>query len=147
VTNDDAQFFDRVKRVLDSRETYNEFLKVVNLFTQGYIDTARLVKESRNFLGEGELMKQFREILGWSEMKEREHFFMERQSPNGWTRPIVTGIREILGRADPRVQYGSYRKLPESVSHLLLILRTISFTSSRRRMWRVQVAMRCVALS
>lgn len=129
MTNDDAQFFDRVKRVLDTRETYNEFLKVVNLFTQGYIDTARLVKESRNFLGEGELMKQFRDILGWSEMKEREHFLVERQSPNGWTRPIVAGLREIPGRADLKVQYGSYRKLPESVSRLLLIPSTHILTA------------------
>jgi paired amphipathic helix protein Sin3a len=102
--------------VLDNRETYNEFLKVVNLFTQGYIDTARLVKESRNFLGEGELMKQFKDILGWNEMKEREHFLAERQVPNGWTQPIVSGLRERPGRADLKVQYGSYRKLPESVS-------------------------------
>jgi paired amphipathic helix protein Sin3a len=108
--------------VLDSRETYNEFLKVVNLFTQGYIDTARLVKESRNFLGEGELMKQFRGILGWNEMKEREHFLAERQSPNGWTRPIVAGLRQLPGRADLKVQYGSYRKLPDTVGLRLLII-------------------------
>jgi len=44
--------FDRVRRVLDSRETYNEFLKLVNLFTQDIIDTARLVKDSRHFIGE-----------------------------------------------------------------------------------------------
>ena len=44
---DDAQFFDRVKRALDNRETYNEFLKLVNLFTQDIIDTARLVREAK----------------------------------------------------------------------------------------------------
>jgi paired amphipathic helix protein Sin3a len=113
--------------MLDSRETYNEFLKLVNLFTQGYIETARLVKESRNYLGEGELMKQFKDILGWNEMKEREHILAERHSPNGWTRPIVAGLRELPGRADLKVQYGSYRKLPESVSLLLLIPPTHSF--------------------
>jgi len=131
-TNDDMHFFDRVKRVLDNRETYNEFLKVVNLFTQGYIDTARLVKESRNFLGEGELMKQFRDILGWSEMKEREHFLAERHSPDGWTRPIIAGLRKRPGRADMKVQYGSYRKLPNSVGLLLLISVAQTLTFFRR---------------
>ncbi|KAG5219818.1 Transcriptional regulatory protein [Salix suchowensis] len=48
---DYSDFFDRVKRSLDSRETYNEFLKLINLYTQEYIDTRRLIKEARNYLG------------------------------------------------------------------------------------------------
>ncbi|KAF5369896.1 hypothetical protein D9758_001057 [Tetrapyrgos nigripes] len=131
-TIDDTQFFDRVKRALDSRETYNEFLKVVNLFTQGYIDTARLVKESRNFLGgDGELMRQFKTILGWDERKERESWLMEHELEGsaagghgvkgGWTKPvIVEGIHNddtqqykgTPGRVDMNLKYGSYRKLP-----------------------------------
>ncbi|THV08566.1 hypothetical protein K435DRAFT_708465 [Dendrothele bispora CBS 962.96] len=131
---DDTHFFDRVKRALDNRETYNEFLKVVNLFTQGYIDTARLVKESRNFLIDGELMRQFKNILGWDERKERESWSMERELEGqvtgsqgikgGWTRPIIVeGARSdedsrsqqskvMPGRVDLSVRYGSYRKLP-----------------------------------
>lgn len=75
-------------------------------------------------------MKQFRDILGWSEMKEREHFLAERQSPNGWTRPIIAGLREMPGRADLKVQYGSYRKLPESVSHSAINLHIIFSVST-----------------
>ncbi|KAK7470657.1 hypothetical protein VKT23_002080 [Stygiomarasmius scandens] len=133
VAIDDTHFFDRVKRALDSRETYNEFLKVVNLFTQDCIDTARLIKESRNFLVGDELMRQFKTILGWDERRERESWSMERElegRPNGgqgikggWTRPVmVEGVRNddegpaqpkaMPGRVDLSVQYGSYRKLP-----------------------------------
>ncbi|KAE9392487.1 hypothetical protein BT96DRAFT_944593 [Gymnopus androsaceus JB14] len=97
LTIDPSHFFDRVKRALDSRETYNEFLKVVNLFTQGYIDTARLVKESRNFLvGDGELMRGWKEILGWDGRREE-----------------VEGLGQQT--VDLSARYGSYRKLPESV--------------------------------
>ncbi|KAF8624979.1 hypothetical protein AX15_005613 [Amanita polypyramis BW_CC] len=110
--NDHMQFFDRVKRALDNRETYNEFLKVINLFTQGFIDTARLVKESGNYLGDTELLRQFRDVLGWDERKEREHYLSTLE--NGWTRPIITGMRDRPGRINMNTQYGSYRKLPAS---------------------------------
>ncbi|KAJ3720137.1 hypothetical protein C8R42DRAFT_672803 [Lentinula raphanica] len=117
MTLDPSHFFDRVKRALDSRETYNEFLKVVNLFTQGYIDTARLVKESRNFLvGDGELMRGWKEILGWDGRKEEYEGWGDS---SGWTRPVVVdGVIErpvpIPGKVDLSAQYGSYRRLPES---------------------------------
>lgn len=114
--NDDTQFFDNVKRVLDNRETYNEFLKIVNLFTQDFIDTARLIKESRGFLGDGELMKQFKTIVGWNERKERESFEADQMLPHGWTRPTIAGLKDKPSRADLSVKYGSYRQLSSVVS-------------------------------
>ncbi|GLB39349.1 putative histone deacetylase (HDAC) interacting [Lyophyllum shimeji] len=115
--NDDAQFFDNVRRVLDNRETYNEFLKVVNLFTQDFIDSAKLVKEARNFLGDGELMRQFKMILGWNERKEREVFEAEVQAQQNWIQPSVVrpanvGLANRPTHADLNVKYGSYRRLP-----------------------------------
>jgi paired amphipathic helix protein Sin3a len=111
-------FFDRVKRALDdNRETYNEFLKLVNLFTQDFIDTARLVRESRNFLGDGELMSMLRDIVGWDERKEKEYWMEEQASGNSWVRPTIIG-RNAAGRttkAELDVQFGSYRKIPASV--------------------------------
>ncbi|TFK75487.1 hypothetical protein BDN72DRAFT_440795 [Pluteus cervinus] len=111
---DEIHFFDRVRRALDNRDTYNEFLKVVNLFTQDFIDTARLIKESRNFLGDTELLRQFKEILGWDEKKEREHFLMEQQQKFNWTRPVVAGVRDRPSRIELTMKYGSYRRLPAS---------------------------------
>ncbi|KAJ7598545.1 histone deacetylase complex, SIN3 component [Mycena floridula] len=111
--NDDTLFFERVKRTLDNRDTYNEFLKVVNLFTQGFIDTARLVKESSHFLvGDGTLLRQFKDILGWDEKKERESWLLEQQAQFGWSRPTIAGFHDRPTRADMSTKYGSYRKLP-----------------------------------
>jgi paired amphipathic helix protein Sin3a len=109
-----------VKRVLDNRDLYNEFLKLVNLFAQDYIDTARLVKESRNFLGNTELYVQFRDILGWDEKKEREHFLAEQHTQSSWTKPAVAGLPERPGRIDFSEKYGSYRKVSARVSDIYI---------------------------
>ncbi|KAG1721864.1 uncharacterized protein EDB91DRAFT_1064220 [Suillus paluster] len=114
---DDTHFFDRVKRALGNRDTYNEFLKLVNLFTQELIDTARLVREARNFLGDAELMRQFREILGWDDRRERERWVLEEsQQQQTWARvqgqggPMIVPIRP--GRVNTGLQQGSYRRMP-----------------------------------
>lgn len=108
---DDQQFFDKVKRALSDRDTYNEFLKVVNLFTQDIIDTARLIKEARTYLGETELMAQFKDILGWDEQREQAI-----AADDVWTRP--TGVLDRPSRNQLNLRYGSYRKLPISVRFL-----------------------------
>ncbi|CAL1708555.1 unnamed protein product [Somion occarium] len=108
----DSQFFDRVKRALDHRETYNEFLKVVNLFTQDIIDTAQLVRESRKFLGDGELLAQFKDILGFDERRERF-----AGTEDVWTRPM--GVLDRPNRQRLCNQDGSYRKLPPNESLVL----------------------------
>jgi paired amphipathic helix protein Sin3a len=103
-----------VKAALDSRETYHEFLKLVNLFAQDSIDRARLVRESRSFLGEGELMAQFKEILGWDEAMERSALAKEREElyqPPG--RPLT--ILDRPSREELNTRYGSYRRLPADV--------------------------------
>lgn len=119
-------FFDRIKHFLDNRDTYNEFLKVVNLFTQDIIDSASLVKRSRSFLGEGELMRQWREILGWDDRREKENWLRESQEVelSQWARGRGSAVAGVVlerpGRKDLSVRYGSYRKLPPSVSLALL---------------------------
>ncbi|KAG1768758.1 hypothetical protein EV702DRAFT_1181913 [Suillus placidus] len=120
---DDTHFFDRVKRALGNRDTYNEFLKLVNLFTQELIDTARLVREARNFLGDAELMRQFREILGWDDRRERERWVLEEsQQQQTWARaqgqggPVIVPIRP--GRVNAGLQQGSYRRMPASEANV-----------------------------
>lgn len=122
---DEIHFFERVKRALDNRETYNEFLKVVNLFTQDYIDTARLVKESKHFLGDGDLYRQFKDILGWDELKEREYLMAEFQ--NNWTQPTPVHVPRRVSRINPSVKYGSYRRLSGNVSNIT-VLRKLRLT-------------------
>ncbi|KIL63546.1 hypothetical protein M378DRAFT_79542 [Amanita muscaria Koide BX008] len=110
--NLDLQFFNRIKHALDNRETYNEFLKLINLFTQRFIDTTRLIKESRNYLGDTELLRQFQDMLGWEERKGKEPY--RSNSEHGWTRPIIAGLRDRPSHIDMNAQHGSYRKLPTS---------------------------------
>ena len=117
------QFFPRVKAALDSRETYHEFLKLVNLFAQDFIDRARLVRESRSFLGEGELMAQFKEILGWDEAMERSALAKEREElyqPPG--RPLT--ILDRPSREELNIRYGSYRRVPADVCCRLVSLQS-----------------------
>ncbi|KAJ7104329.1 histone deacetylase complex, SIN3 component [Mycena belliarum] len=114
-------FFDRVKRALDdNRETYNEFLKLVNLFTQDFIDTARLVRESRNFLGDGELMSMLREIVGWDERREKEYWTEEPAATSSWVRPTIVGRNFGPRPTKPEldVQFGSYRRIPAAEANV-----------------------------
>ncbi|KAI0074966.1 hypothetical protein K474DRAFT_1773588 [Panus rudis PR-1116 ss-1] len=110
--NDESHFFDRVKRALDNRETYNEFLKLVNLFTQDIIDVYRLVHDARNFLGDSELMAQFKDILGFDERREAFAY-----ATDVWSRPM--GYSEKPNRNNLVEQYGSYRKLPSHEANVI----------------------------
>ena len=102
-----------MRHALDSRETYNEFLRLVNLFTQEYIDRPRLVRESRTFLGDGELMMQFKEILGWDESMERAAIAREREEGLLPGRPMLPLDRP--SREELNIRHGSYRRLPADV--------------------------------
>jgi histone deacetylase complex regulatory component SIN3 len=120
----------------------------VNLFVQDYINTATLLKESRNFLGDSELMRQFKEILGWDEKKEKEAWMHEQQQ-KGLTRPSLGNVLDRRSRADMNVQYGSYRRLPGNVSffsvcYALFVIRNHAFR--RKSTYLAQVVMRCADL-
>ncbi|KAJ2926800.1 hypothetical protein H1R20_g10317, partial [Candolleomyces eurysporus] len=118
--SDDSSFFDHVKRALDSRDVYHEFLKLINLFTQEYVDRATLVKESRNFLGDTELHKQLRDILGWDERKEKTRFLADQHSSAELQKPGVVSMQERPrpGRIDYFEKYGSYRKVPAAEANI-----------------------------
>ena len=108
VLYDENNFFERVRRHLDNQTTHNEFLKLVNLFTQEFIDSARLLKEARTYLGEGELMMQLKAILGWDERRElyaiEDHFW-----------PASGNDQQKIRRPRSGTSIGSYVKLPASV--------------------------------
>ncbi len=144
-SQDELFFFDRVRRALDNRETYNEFLKLINLFTQDIIDMRRLVEKSFSFLGHGELMAQFKEILGWGAAWDVSQYALANDANS------LAGHSESMQRptkADLSLRYGpSYRKLPAGVcshSTSLMILADFCF---RRLTFRVRVAMRCARAS
>ena len=59
-------FFDRVKKTLENSGTYEEFLKLLNLFTRDIINIDSLMDRADVFL-DLELMRQFKELMGWEE--------------------------------------------------------------------------------
>ncbi|KAL0068608.1 hypothetical protein AAF712_004324 [Marasmius tenuissimus] len=61
---DKLLFFDRAKKSLENREIYEEFLKLLSLFSKEIIDVKLLLQQSQVFLGENtELMEEFKELV------------------------------------------------------------------------------------
>ncbi|OBZ68377.1 Paired amphipathic helix protein pst1 [Grifola frondosa] len=59
--------FRSYKKALESGGTYEEFLKLLSLFAKDIIDSKTLVDRAEIFLGDGELMAQFKDLMGWDD--------------------------------------------------------------------------------
>jgi len=102
-------FFDRAKKALESKEVYEEFLKLLSLFSKDIIDIKTLVERAKVFLGDENLMNEFKDLVGWDEKLENpiEH------GPPGSIRtqaPDAVAPQPVDDGEGP-----SYRRLPESV--------------------------------
>lgn len=65
-TPEEVAFFDRVKKYLANKSTFNEFLKLCNLFTQELIDKNTLVYMAEKFIGQNnDLFGWFKKFVGW----------------------------------------------------------------------------------
>lgn len=95
-------------------------------------------------------MRGWKEILGWDGRKEESEGW---EDADGWSRPVV--VDEVIerptpipGRVDLSAQYGSYRRLPESVcrlnSHSCDML-TSGFHTNRKSMLHAQAEIPCAA--
>lgn len=105
---DKLLFFDRAKKALENREIYEEFLKLLSLFSKDVIDSKTLIEHAQVFLGDGDLMVEFKELIGWD---------AERGIENGPPGSIRTGPPEALSALPVDDGEGpSYRRLPDSVS-------------------------------
>ncbi|KAJ7242561.1 hypothetical protein B0H12DRAFT_1132175 [Mycena haematopus] len=107
---DKLLFFDRAKKALENRQMYEDFLKLLSLFSKEVIDMKTLIEHTReSFLGDGELMNEFKELVGWDDSD------VEKGPPGS----IRTGPPEAL--LAPPADDGegpSYRRLPDSESRL-----------------------------
>ncbi|KAF8204474.1 hypothetical protein K438DRAFT_1905542 [Mycena galopus ATCC 62051] len=107
---DKLLFFDRAKKALENRQMYEDFLKLLSLFSKEVIDMKTLIDHTRDaFLGDGELMNEFKELVGWDESD------VEKGPPGS----IRTGPPEALSALPADDGEGpSYRRLPDSESRL-----------------------------
>ncbi|KAI0053407.1 hypothetical protein FA95DRAFT_1592176 [Auriscalpium vulgare] len=110
-TQDELMFFDRAKRHLEARDTYDDFLKVLNMYSKDIIDLKQLVTQVEIFLGDGELLVQFKNLLSWDDKKGNVEY-----GPPG---SIRTGPPDpVLPRPVDDGQGPSYRRLPEREARL-----------------------------
>jgi len=86
---------------------YEEFLKFLDLFSRDILDVATLVERAKVFFGEGDLMAEFKDLMGWDDRDKLE------KGPPG---SIRTGPSELPGVPAPDDGEGpSYRRVPPSV--------------------------------
>lgn len=64
---EELSFFDKVKKAIGNKQTYNEFLKFLNLYSQDIIDKDTLVERVDSFLGDThqDLLNWFKQFVGW----------------------------------------------------------------------------------
>ncbi|KAM0754488.1 hypothetical protein T439DRAFT_296832 [Meredithblackwellia eburnea MCA 4105] len=103
-------FFDRVKKHLDDKVAYTDFLKLLNLFTQEIIDVATLLEKSLIFIGNSdELVAMFKDLVAWDFCKDG------RIEGEDWIIDNEPVLDRPLVQLHTMKEYGpSYRKLPDS---------------------------------
>ncbi|KAJ1966030.1 hypothetical protein GGI12_000348 [Dipsacomyces acuminosporus] len=70
-TSDELAFFERVKRFIGQPSTYNEFLKLLNLYNQQVLDARALVERAESFIGDDqELFGWFKQFVGYDEQQQ-----------------------------------------------------------------------------
>ncbi len=110
---DQLLFFDRAKKALErSREDYEDFLKLLSLFSKDVIDAQTLVEQARGYFGRSsELMADFEHLI---------HFDDRDKLDKGPPGSIRTGPPEAPSALPVDDGEGpSYRRLLPSVLPLL----------------------------
>lgn len=123
---DEVVFFERVKKQIDDRPTYHEFLKLLNLYTNDLIDAKILVERAMLFLGEDtDLAQDFKMLLRLGRGGPAV-YGIPANPPTGMISLDPLGVAENLPMLErPKVDLNgqrasgpSYRKLPKSEVNL-----------------------------
>ncbi|KAF8506517.1 hypothetical protein F5888DRAFT_1642843 [Russula emetica] len=100
-------FFERAKRALEARDVYDDFLKLLNMYTRDIIDLKTLVVRAEKFLADDTLHAQFKRLVNWDDKIGNVNY-----GPPG---SIRTGPHDAtLQRPVDDAESPSYRRLPES---------------------------------
>lgn len=113
-TLDEVAFFDRVKKHIDDRAAYLEFLKLLNLYTQDTIDVRTLVDKAAAFIGgHRDLFATFKSLCGY---EMGRHGWLEEEEAIIENTPALERPRIDLNTCE---QFGaSYRRLPKDEVNL-----------------------------
>jgi paired amphipathic helix protein Sin3a len=105
----EVAFFDKVKKYLSNKQTFAEFLKLCNLFSQDLIDRNVLVHKVSNFIGTNlELMDFFKKFVAYTGPEE-----VIENRPRAPTGRVALSNCRGLGP--------SYRLLPKRVRLFMLL--------------------------
>ncbi|KAI8323827.1 hypothetical protein GQ54DRAFT_309772 [Martensiomyces pterosporus] len=129
-TPDELAFFERVKRFIGQPSTYNEFLKLLNLYNQQVLDAKALVERAESFIGDDqELFGWFKQFVGYDEQQQAaddtrstDDAIIESilgPEPSSYMPPeeVAKTLRPVRPKAELSLckSYGpSYRLLPAS---------------------------------
>ena len=72
-SQDELIFWDRIKKVLEPMGTYDDFLKLLSLYSSEVVELQALVEQAEHFLGDvgnGELLAQFKDLVGWDDRSQ-----------------------------------------------------------------------------
>ena len=98
---EELQFFDRVRKFISNKQTFTEFLKLCNLYSQRIIDINIYIQKSANFIGaNADLMNWLKDFMGY-----RGHDIVIENKPAPSDNKVVLGHCRALGP--------SYRLLPK----------------------------------
>ncbi|CDK26082.1 unnamed protein product [Kuraishia capsulata CBS 1993] len=66
--SEEVSFFDKVKRAISNKQTYNEFLKMINLYSHDIIDKETLIERVDGFIGQyRDLFEWFKQFVGYED--------------------------------------------------------------------------------
>lgn len=104
--------------------TYDDFLKLLNMYSSEVIELQALVEQADHFLGDvgnGELFAQFKDLVGWDDRSNNTEF--------GPPDSIRTRAPDPQAASCPDDGQGpSYRRLPIYVSYFTFYLSAFDVT-------------------
>ncbi|KAI8885789.1 hypothetical protein K501DRAFT_179122 [Backusella circina FSU 941] len=108
VSNEEVELFDRIRKHIGNKPSYEEFLKVLNLYTQQIVDADLLVYQVKIFIGNNkELFDLFKSTIGY---EPKEHPI--EKPLHAFTKPDLAHCKTIDGSPSYRIVPRSWQTQP-----------------------------------
>lgn len=108
VSAEEIELFDRIRKHIGNKPSYEEFLKTLNLYTQQILDLDTLVEQISTFIGSNkELFDWFKSVVGY---EPKDHPI---------EKPVHPVPKPDLAHCKTTHESPSYRCVPKNVSELI----------------------------